>query len=181
MLCYYSAMMSREQPGGQPAGGKDNFRVRPEVRGFIAQMDEAMRRPEYFNVVVPMQLAIGLWRIGKISSFADFERGLRDMGSPVNFIAMPPEALRERWSVVPVNDWEQLEPEAMAPAQTANYKIVYPSEVKTHGQPDYYLWTGLHGSEEAAKMKRRLGVTDEENLTRLKTTGLLGVQSPEEL
>ena len=151
--------------------------VAPEVRGFISQMEEAMHRPEYNTAVVPMQLAVELWRMDKISSLAEFEKGLREMDSRVHFIAMPREALKEKWAFIPVNDWDEVVPEAEQPAQTSSYQVIYPSEVKNEGEPGYWLWVAVNGSEEAAKMRERLGVTEEENAHRLKTTGVLALPS----
>lgn len=149
----------------------------PEVRGFIAQLDTIMLRPEYNNPIPSMQLAIELWRMGKISSLSQFEKGLREMDSKVHFIAMPKEALNEKWAFVPVNEWEELMHEAQVPAQMNKYQVVYPPNITVEGEPGYWLWVGVNGSEEAAKMRERLGVTEEENAQRLKTTGVLSLPS----
>lgn len=53
------------------------------------------------------------------------------------------------------------------------------AKLKNNSSPQYHLWTGVKGAEEAARMKARLGISDEENLRRLAVTGLIRIDDEE--
>jgi hypothetical protein len=126
----------------------------PEVRGYISGMEELMREPEYNHAGTPTQLAIDLWRAGCISSFAQFEGCLRDMGSRVHFLAVPLDYFGDQ------------------------YVTVYPGGV-AEGEPEHTLYAAVNGSEEAQQMLTHLGITAEENVTYLAHTGVITLPSRE--
>ncbi|HVJ65333.1 MAG TPA: hypothetical protein VM901_08770 [Bdellovibrionota bacterium] len=65
----------------------------------------------------------------------------------------------------------------------ANYSIDFTREAQrlARGPAKYYLWIGVNGSAETAEYLRFLGITAEENLERLKDTGVLMVDRLEDL
>lgn len=125
----------------------------PEVRGYISQMEEIMRTPQYNHAGVPSQLAIDLWRSGAINSFAQFEACLRQMRSRVHFIAAP------------------------LGFHGSQYETTYPHGLSA-GKPEYTLHVAVNGAAEASETLAQLSLTPEENVRRLRTTGVLTV--PEE-
>ena len=60
------------------------------------------------------------------------------------------------------------------------YQTKYPPGLQTlkNGPALYYLWLGLNGKTEADNLKRQLGISEEENLERLKHTGFLVWNEP---
>lgn len=105
-----------------------------------------MRRPEFNNAVVPINTAATHWKAGWIDSFVQFERGLREMRSPVHFI-----------SVTPITD--------------KGFYTTYP--VHRENEPKYMLQATVNGHEEAEQVLEYLNITPSGNLERLKTTGIL--------
>ena len=131
------------------AEGAPDYVCPPEVIGHINDMRRYMKKREYNHAGTPTQFAIELMKAGLIDSFVDFEKCLRAAGSRVYFIAVPTDYFG------------------------ADYKVGYP--LGREGDPDFVLYAAVNGSKEAAAKLEEIGVTPEENLVRLETTGVLVV------
>jgi len=127
--------------------------IPPKVWRYVSRMEELMREPRYNNAGVPTQIAVDLMRAGIISSFTQFEDCMRKAGSRVHFLAVPLDFFGDQ------------------------YVTTYPLE--REGEPEYTLYTAVNGAEEAAQMLQRLGMTAEENLSRLDNTGVLTMPTQE--
>lgn len=125
----------------------------PEIRSYISRMEEIMRDPQYNHAGVPTQIAVELMRAGIIDRFTQFEACMREVGSRVHFLAVPLDFFGDK------------------------YRTSYPAG--REGEPQYTLYTAVNGADEAAQMLQRLGITAEENVTRLDSTGVLTVSTEE--
>lgn len=133
--------------------GKEQHRessLPPEVYGHISQMEESMIHGEFNHAGTPSQLAIDLWKDGKISSFAQFEEALRHVDSRVYSFAVPLDYFgKQTKTIYPVNKGNEI--------------------------PKYTLYFAVNGKNEAIQMRKKLGVTIAENQRRLKQTGILTI------
>jgi len=123
----------------------------PEVRGYIARMEEIMGDQRFNNAAVPTQVALDLMRAGVISSFTQLEACMREAGSRVHFLAVPLDFFGDQ------------------------YVTTYP--LGQEGEPEYTLYAAVNGAGEAADMLQRLGITAEENAARLGSAGILTMPS----
>lgn len=140
--------MSRDQNTGE----YNQSKCPPDVVGLLARMEAIMSTDRQYNHAgVPTQIAIDLMRSGRVSSFTEFERWLRETGSRVHLVAVPLDFYGPEW-----------EGNTARPIDTAE-------------EPQYTLWTGVNGPQEAAQMLTRLGITEQENGQRLSTAGVLTV------
>lgn len=105
----------------------------------------------YNHAGVPTQVAIDLIKAGMVTSLAKFEGWLRELDSRVHFIGVPLDFYGPKRADKTVNPFD-------------------PEDV-----PEYTLWTGVNGGEEAAAMLGQLGITPEENSQRLLSAGVLSV------
>lgn len=120
-----------------------------DVIDAIYSMELYMGIPKYNNATTPSQLAIDCMNKGYLQSFGEFEDHLRTAGSRVHFIAVPLDYFGDA------------------------YETTFP--LGHEGQPEYTLYVAVNGAEEAAAMLDKLGITAEDNHTRLETTGMLVV------
>lgn len=124
----------------------------PEVRTIIDRMGAIMSTDRRYNHAgVPTQIAIDLIKAGMATSFAEFEGWLRELDSRVHFIGVPLDFYGPKWADKTVNPFD---PEDM---------------------PEYTLWAGVNGEEEATAMLEQLGITPDENSQRLLSVGVLSV------
>lgn len=121
-----------------------------EVQADILMMQDRMDMfPDSNHAGTPGMLALELWKSEKISSLATFESWLRQMHTRVHFVAVPLDFYGD------------------ANPGTTTYMEC------REGDPEYTTWIGVNGDDEAQEMLEHLGLSEEENLQRLETTGMI--------
>lgn len=93
---------------------------------------------------------------GELADLTDFEHWLRDCGSRVHLAAVPLDFYGSDW--------------------IGKTRYIDFQEGK-EGNPDYILWIGVNGPQEATDLLVSLGVTPEGNLDRLARAGMLVADS----
>ena len=139
---------------GDPSQNGEDPEIAPvSVQGNIIMMhDQILMFPEGNHAGTAAMLAVELWRAEKISSLATLEKWLRQMQSSIHFVALPLDYYGDA-----------------KPGATTTYMGC------KEGEPEYTVWIGVNGADEANAMLDTLGITQEENLERLQTTGMLTV------
>lgn len=130
-------------------GGKDV--CPPDIRGLILNMDYIMQNPKYNHAGTPTQIACDLLKSERISSFSQFKNYLRQSGSRSHLFAV---------------DLDFFGPD---------FLVIYPT--KRDERPKYALYVTVNGNAEAEMFRDKIATTAEENLQRLKTTGVLTPRS----
>lgn len=119
-----------------------------DVEPALSTMEELMQIRKYANKATPLTLAINLIREGLISTFADFQKLLTQRHSKINFIAIP-------YGDLPTG-----------------CEVAYPYGDPAR-RPKYALKIILDGDLATAECLGELNITPQENLERLKYTGVL--------
>lgn len=124
-----------------------------EARDAITLMERYMAIPAYNHAGTPTAVAVELMGTGLAKGFDDVESWFRQTDSRVHFIAVPLDFFGSQYttSFLPVQE------------RTDN--------------PTHTLYAAVNGEDEAAELMKRLETTPEENLERLKTTGVLTASS----
>lgn len=134
-------------PGDQYFERKPGFS--PEARGLVAEMETLTGADQRFNHAdIPTEVALHLIKQGEIESLAHFELLLRQMDSRVHFVAVPLDFYGSEW-------------------------LGKTRGIGQNSQVEHTLWVGVNGEAETAQMMERLGVTPDQNLANLTTTGVL--------